>query len=173
MWYDSKTSKARKDNRLKVIDIVGENYIGKWDKTRTACRGIIIEGDKILLSYEIVNDQWMIPGGGLEDNETDKECCMREIAEETGMVVDVSECMLEIDEYYENWKWVNKYFICKVTGTTEKKLTQSEQEAGMISKWLPVDEIKGIFSKYNTYAGIDEMRRGMYLREYTALTELI
>lgn len=78
---------------MKVIDIVGENYIGKWDKTRTACRGIIIEGDKILLSYETVNDQWMIPGGGLEYNETDKECCMREIAEETGRVVDVSECI--------------------------------------------------------------------------------
>ena len=89
------------------------------------------------------------------------------------MIVDISECMLEIDEYYENWKWVNKYFICKVTGTTEIKLTQREQEVGMIPKWLPVDEIKEIFSKHGTYAEIDEMRRGMYLREYTALTELI
>lgn len=158
---------------MKVIDIVGEKYLGKWNKTRTACRGIIVDDEKILLSYETANDQWMIPGGGLEDNETDKECCIREIAEETGMIVDISECMLEIDEYYENWKWVNKYFICKVTGTTEIKLTQREQEVGMIPKWLPVDEIKEIFSKHGTYAEIDEMRRGMYLREYTALTELI
>ena len=158
---------------MKVIDIVGEKYLGKWDKTRTACRGIIIDDEKILLSYETKNGQWMIPGGGLEDNETDKECCIREIAEETGMIVDVSECILEIDEYYENWKWVNKYFICKITGATEIKLTQREQEVGMITKWLPVDEIKEIFSKHGTYAEIDEMRRGMYLREYTALTELI
>ena len=83
---------------MKVIDIVGEKYLGKWDKTRTACRGIIIDDEKILLSYETKNGQWMIPGGGLEDNETDKECCIREIAEETGMIVDVSECILEIDE---------------------------------------------------------------------------
>lgn len=158
---------------MKIIDIVGDNYCGKWDKTRTACRGIIIEGEKILLSYETLTNQWMIPGGGLEDDESDIECCVREIAEETGMIVDVSECMLEIDEYYENWKWVNKYFICKVTGTTEIKQTESEREVGMVPEWLPIEEIKEIFSKYSTYADIDEMRKGMYLREYSALSELI
>ena len=57
---------------MKVIDIVGENYFGKWDKTRTACRGIIIHDTKVLLSYETRNDQWMLPGGGLEDNESEK-----------------------------------------------------------------------------------------------------
>ena len=30
---------------MKVIDIVGDNYFGKWDKSRTACRGIIIDGN--------------------------------------------------------------------------------------------------------------------------------
>ena len=158
---------------MKTIDIVGDNYFGKWDKTRTACRGIIIENSKILLSYETVTDQWIIPGGGLEENENDKECCIREIAEETGILVDVSECMLEIDEYYEDWKWINKYFICKITGTTETKLTQRERKVGMEARWLPIDEIKDIFSKHNSYAETDEMRRGMYLREYTALMELV
>ena len=158
---------------MKVIDIVGDNYFGKWDKSRTACRGIIIDGNEILLSYETVTDQWMIPGGGLENDETERECCIREIAEETGKFVETSECMLEIDEYYEDWKWINKYFICKVTGSTEIKQTQREQEVGMVPKWLTIDEIKDIFSKHNTYAESDEMRRGMYLREYTALSELV
>lgn len=27
---------------MKVIDIVGENYFGKWVKTRTACRGMYL-----------------------------------------------------------------------------------------------------------------------------------
>lgn len=44
----------------------------------------------------------MIPGGGLEKDETDRDCCIREIAEETGVVVETSDCLLEIDEYYEN-----------------------------------------------------------------------
>ena len=98
---------------------------------------------------------------------------IREIAEETGMVADISECILEIDEYYEDWKWINRYFTGKVIGTTEIKLTQREQEAGMIPKWLSIHEIIDIFSKHHTYAKTDEMRRGMYLREYTALTEIV
>ena len=90
---------------MKTIEIVGENYCGNWDKTRTACRGIVIDGDRILLSYAAKTNQWMIPGGGLESNESDEECCIREIAEETGIVVETSQCLLEIDEYYGDWKY--------------------------------------------------------------------
>ena len=28
---------------MKTIEIVGENYCGNWDKTRTVCRGIVID----------------------------------------------------------------------------------------------------------------------------------
>ena len=83
--------------KMKTIEIVGENYFGYWDKTRTACRGIVIDGERILLSYETKTNQWMIPGGGLESNESDEECCIREIAEETGVQVETSDCLLEID----------------------------------------------------------------------------
>ena len=49
--------------KMKTIEIVGENYFGNWNKTRTACRGIVIDGKRILLSYETKTNQWMIPGG--------------------------------------------------------------------------------------------------------------
>ncbi len=87
---------------MKVIEITGENYFGKWDKTRVACRGIVINDAKILLSYETATDHWMIPGGGLEAEEDEKACCVLETAEETGVIVEPSECLLEIHEYYEN-----------------------------------------------------------------------
>ena len=156
---------------MKKIDIIGDNYFGKWDKTRTACRGIVVKEGKILLSYETKTDQWMIPGGGLEEGEDEKDCCIREVAEETGFTVEASDCILEIDEYYEEWKWVNRYFICEVTGECEVHLTSREQEVGMEPRWLPIDEIIHIFSQHNSYADTDEMRRGMYLREFTALRE--
>lgn len=34
---------------MKIIDIVGDNYLGKWNKTRIACRGIVIKGENILM----------------------------------------------------------------------------------------------------------------------------
>lgn len=158
---------------MKTISIVGENHFGKWDKTRTACRGVILDGTNMLLSYETVTDQWMLPGGGLEENESDQACCIREIAEETGILAEVSGCMLEIDEYYEDWKWVNKYFIGKPVGRTERNLTEREQKVGMVPRWMPIAKMEEIFSKHAMYADTDEMRRGMYLRESTALQELI
>ena len=157
---------------MKIIVIIGENYWGHWTGTRTACRGIVIQEDKILLSYETKTGQWMLPGGGLEDGEDEKACCVREVAEETGFLVQPSECRLEIDEFYEGWKWVNRYFFCTVTGQTEIRLTDREKEVGMEPRWLPFSEILKIFSKHASYADTDEMRRGMYLREYTALCEL-
>ena len=158
---------------MKAIDIIGENYFGKWEHTRTACRGIILRDGKLLLSYETATGQWMLPGGGLEDGEDERECCAREVAEETGCVIVPSDCMLEIDEYYEDWKWINRYFFGKVTGETAVQLTEREKAVGMEPRWLPVEEIIGIFSKHADYAETDEMRRGMYLREYTALSALL
>ena len=158
---------------MKTITIIGDNYWGKWTETRTACRGIILQDKQILMSYETMTDQWMIPGGGLESGENERTCCAREVAEETGTLVLPSDCVLEIDEYYENCKWVNRYFFCNVTGETETQLTDREKEVGMEPRWIRVDRIIDVFSKHADYADTDEMRRGMYLREYTALTELI
>ena len=115
----------------------------------------------------------MIPGGGLESGEDERTCCAREVAEETGTLVIPSECELEINEYYENCKWVNRYFFCNVKGIIEPHMTDREKEAGMEPRWISIDEIINIFSKHADYTDTDEMRRGMYLREYTALIELI
>ena len=163
---------ALKNEYRKTIEIIGENYFGKWTKTRTACRAIVIRENKLLLSYETVTGQWMLPGGGLEDGEDERECCIRETAEETGYRICVSECVLEIDEYYEDFRWVNRYFFGRITGQTPACLTQREKEVGMEPRWLPLDEIIGVFSGHASYADTDEMRRGMYLREYTALRKL-
>lgn len=38
---------------------------------------------------------------------------------------------------------------------------------------MKIIEIVEIFSKHNSYADTDEMRRGMYLREFTALSEYL
>ena len=158
---------------MKTLSIVGENYFGHWTHTRTACRGVILREGWLLLSYETVGDQWMLPGGGLEDGENEQACCVREVAEETGFLIRPSVCLLEIDEYYEDWKWVNRYFFGEITGQTEPNLTEREREVGMEPRWLPVAEILGIFSRHASYADTDEMRRGMYLREYTALCALL
>lgn len=159
---------------MKKIEIFGENRFEKWTKSRTACRGLIIRDGKILVTYETKNDnRLMIPGGGLETDESEKECCIRELSEETGFIVEPSDCVLEIDEYYDDAKYISLYFICKIRGKTQKKLTEQETGVGMEIRWFPVEQVVEAFSKHQEYAQTDEMRRGLYLREYSALREIL
>ena len=154
---------------MKIIEIIGENYSGSTVRTRAGCRCIVIENGMLLMSYEAANGIWMLPGGGIEDGETPRECCIREVAEETGAVVRPSECLLEIDEYYEDVKYVNMYFTGTVTGKTAARLIEAERRAGMEPRRIPLGDALAIFAGHAAYAGKDEMTRGMYLREYTAL----
>lgn len=156
---------------MKVIDIYGENHFEEHTKFREACRGIVISNDKILLTYEVNTDQWFIPGGGVEPNETLDECCIRELAEETGSLIKVNKKYLTINEYYDEWLFVSHYFICEHIGETERKLTEREDEVGLEPRWVTLKEAVDIFSKHQEYAGENEMKSGAYYREYNALLE--
>ena len=158
---------------MKTIEIVGKNYFGHWTHERTACRCVVIEDGRVLLSYAARDDLWMIPGGGLEAGEDEGTCCVRELAEETGRIVLPSACALEIDEYYEDCKYVSRYFFGAVVGRCQIKLTEAERRMGLEPRWLPAQEALRIFSRHADYEDTDEERRGIYQREYTALSELL
>ena len=158
---------------MEIIEIFGDNYFGKWEHIRTACRAVVIRDGKLLLSYETATDTWMIPGGGLEPGENEIQCCVRETAEETGFIIQPSPCVLETDEYYEDCKYISMYFFGTIIGQCERKLTQREKQTGMEPRWLCPQEALSIFSRHASYAAADEMKRGLYLREYTALCALI
>ena len=157
---------------MKTIEIIGKNYFGHWTHERTACRGVVIEDGRVLLSYAARDDLWMIPGGGLEAGEDEGSCCVRELAEETGRVVLPSACALELQEYYEDCRYVSRYFFGAVVGRCRPQLTQAEQRMGLEPRWLPVGEALRIFSRHDDNAATDEERRGIYQREYTALSAL-
>ena len=158
---------------MKTIDIYGENRFEKYTKVREACRGIVIKNDKILLTYEVNTGQWFIPGGGLEINESLEDCCIRELAEETGYIVKPKKQYLTINEYYEEWLFVSHYYICNYVGEKKRALTEREIEVGLEPRWISLEEAIDIFSKHQDYADKNEMQRGAYLREYKALLSYI
>ena len=158
---------------VKTIRIVGENYFGSWCHTRSACRAIIVRDDDVLLSYETATGQYMLPGGGVEGDESEEACCRREVVEETGFLIEPSRRLFGIDEYYEDARYVSLYFTGEIVGRGDIRLTDREKAVGMRPVWLPLNEIVDIFSRHADYADTDEMRRGLYLREYTALKEFM
>ncbi len=161
------------DSIVKTIEIVGENYAGNWNRTRVACRAVVERGGMLLLSRAAVTDLWMLPGGGREEGEDDAACCLRETAEETGYLLRLSPCVLEIDEFYEDQRYVSRYFSGTVIGKCERKPTAQELRLGLEPRWLPTADAAALFSRHADYADTDEMKRGLYQREYTALMSLL
>ena len=55
-------------------------------------RSVIIKDNKVLLIKRTKKDSvyWVIPGGGVEKNETNKEALMRECREELGVKIKIS-----------------------------------------------------------------------------------
>ena len=158
---------------MKEINIQGANRFETYSKTRIGCRGIVIQNGKLLVSREEVTDYWMLPGGGLEKNETLEECCVREISEETGYLVKPIKEYLVMNEYYEECRYVSHFFICEVIGQGEQKLTEVEKMRGLIPKWINIQFFLDIVSKHQDYAAANEEKRGDYLREYTAITQYL
>lgn len=154
---------------METINIYGDNRFAEHTKIREACRGIVVNDGKILMTYEVNTDQWFIPGGGLEGQESIEQCCIRELAEETGCVVNPLFRYLTINEYYEEWLFISHYFICEITRQTQRLLTEREMEVGLEPRWIPQEDAISIFSKHQEYAD-DEMKQGAYLREYKALS---
>lgn len=158
---------------MKTIKIIGDDYLGKFDVVRASSRCLIIQDGKILLSFMKNRNAYMIPGGGKEADESQYQCCLREVEEETGYVVKISDCVLEIEEYYTNEKYISRYYIGKIRKKGTQQLTEVEEEEGLEPVWMNVDEAIEIFKSGSLNKDIDEMIQGMYLREYTALNNVL
>lgn len=160
---------------MKSIEIVSDSYIGEFKRTRRACRGIVTRDGLVLLShYPASGDLWMIPGGGQEAGETDRDTVIREVAEESGYRIEPGDCALEIVEYFGDMRHINHYFPSTVVGETERMLTELEERLQLEPRWVKPAEALAVFGRYDDYRGDrDVMKRSLYLREYTALKEVL
>ena len=157
---------------MKTIEIFGDPTKSREYKyLREGCRGIIIRDGKILLSYEREVDQYLIPGGGLEEGESLVNCCIRELAEECGAVVEPQDHYLLLEEFYNENYFKSHYFVCELVGECQNHLTDEEMARGLVPVWLDFDQALKIFSDYQKYENTDKMRYGAYYREMLALLE--
>jgi 8-oxo-dGTP pyrophosphatase MutT (NUDIX family) len=70
---------------------------------RQAGRVIIFNGDKICLIHVSAHDYYMLPGGGIEDEDI-PSALAREIMEEAGCEATVKEEVGSIEVYFDRWQ---------------------------------------------------------------------
>ncbi len=126
----------------KITDIeIGENIIDyKNPRMRKAARGIVLnEKGEIALLHKKNKNEYKLPGGGMEEDETKEIAFQREILEETGCNVEIMEYMGYTEEIKSHSSFVQTsyVFISKViSNTNQLHLTQKEIEEGGELVWV-------------------------------------
>ncbi len=80
--------------------------------------GVVHKKGRVLItrrkSEGLLGGLWEFPGGKIAEGETPEEACRREIAEETGLQVSVTERIARVRHAYTHFKIVMDVFCCEV-----------------------------------------------------------
>lgn len=89
-------------------------------------------------------NQGLLPGGGIDEGETQIEAITRELQEELGMSVTGVEEIGAVIQYreYLGKRYVIYGYAADFAGETGERDPQDEGEAGFIEHWLTVDEAR-------------------------------
>jgi ADP-ribose pyrophosphatase YjhB (NUDIX family) len=75
-----------------MAEIIRGNRAAKAGSVRVGCAAVILDParQRVFLTRRADNSLWCLPGGGMEPGESVTEACIREVFEETGLVVAVT-----------------------------------------------------------------------------------
>ncbi len=114
----------------------------------TRIQGLIIQDHKILLircyEWRTSISFWVIPGGGPEPGETDEECAIREMKEETGLDVRVGKLLIEQDAFPGGMYKRLKSYICTPIGGQLEPGSEPEDEVDIeitAVRWFDLKDI--------------------------------
>jgi ADP-ribose pyrophosphatase YjhB (NUDIX family) len=101
---------------------------------------VLVEDDTILLVEQCVSDarQWSLPGGGLEPGETLEACLVREVREETGLVVGLERLLYVCDRIETDRQVLHVTFAVRRLGGHLQVGSEPEAEANPIKSALMV-----------------------------------
>lgn len=138
---------------------------------RIACRAVVIQNGKVLGEFYQNKGVFNLPGGGLEPGESPEACCIREVAEETGVNVRVLEPTCVVKEYFPEATFESRFFRCEVDGLPGSvKPTPEEIRDGMTSGWYDLYEF---LEKLDSFESINPYAANIHQRELIGLLNSI
>lgn len=162
---------------LFVID--KKNYIenGTVGK-RPSVRGIIIRDNTIAMMHSLKYDYYKLPGGGIEEGESLEETLIREVREESGLVVNTSSIKefgmvrrIEKGMIEDIFIQENYYFLCEPEGEPEEQnLDDYEAEERFTLEFVTVEHAIDVNNNHDHGDKVNAQTfRGMIDRENRVL----
>ncbi|MDR2157663.1 MAG: NUDIX hydrolase [Clostridiales Family XIII bacterium] len=115
------------------------------------------EDGRILLVRQRHEDReiWMVPGGAIEEGESSRDAAIREILEETGLIIHVGRLLWHVEEVTEDrgQRFVN-FFIGQIIGGKAELGEDPELGGDQVLdglKFFSREEISGIEHLYPEY----------------------
>ena len=126
---------------------------------RVSVRGLVTDRAGLVLFVETGDGHLMLPGGGVEDGESEVDCLHREVAEETGVVLDtVGEVLGTCTELNPDrdgastWALECRYLAATTAGATiPTALSGYEVDLGLRPRWLrPAEGLTALVAQLGT-----------------------
>jgi len=105
---------------------------------RVACRAVAVKDGKVLLVYLPGQDVFNLPGGGMEKDETEAACVLRELKEETGYDGIVIAKTVTVREHFADQSWEARFFLVELKDLppSPQRLTEEERLSGVELRWV-------------------------------------
>lgn len=122
---------------MRIITI-GKEFKGKYD-FRETCFGIVENDNKLLVVNK--NNQYSLIGGGIEANESFKQCLEREFLEESGYSIKSFKELVQIDCYWlaaEKYPLLSRANIFEIEVDFDRKKEATEDDCYL--EWIDINE---------------------------------
>lgn len=138
------------------LDIItfGKKEEGKEYILRPAVYCVMLNSSNKVAIIQTSDGKYFLPGGGIEDHETNEECLKREALEEMGMDIEIGKYIGCANRYFYSTNEFKHYlsegyfYKCNVG----KKISEPIEEDHVLKLIEPSKAIKNLFHEHQSWA---------------------
>lgn len=118
-----------------------------WKDRPTVKVVLFNEEGKIALIGNKVNEFFLLPGGGIEDDESILDGIIRECQEETGCEIEIQDALGKSEDFRlrDSKHCISFGYSAKVISYGTPTLTEGEADIGVYVKWVSLPEATELF----------------------------